>query len=192
MADRIPELTLIAERCFLSACFPGHEMDPEIRVCFLTLAPMCGFGGSGINTCASVRRHRAPHDGPCDDGKEFKASVDFKNGRRCSICGAVNQTCVCLRADPTPGAIQPRVPICTCRVCEVAAPSTKSGKRCAGRHPEDALLSARLHTECGGARAHIDRAIVEPEVVDRVNDLAVLDEPDAVAGEAGDHGRSAG
>ena len=34
----------------------------------------------------------------------------------------------------------------------------------------------------------IDRAVVEPEVVDRVNDFAVLDQPDAVTGEAGDHG----
>ena len=34
----------------------------------------------------------------------------------------------------------------------------------------------------------VDRAVVEPEVVDRVDDLPLLDQPDAVAGQAGDRG----
>src|ERR1017187_6033624 len=43
-------------------------------------------------------------------------------------------------------------------------------------------------TGCFKVLQQIDRALVEPEVVDRVNDFPVLDQPDAVAGEAGDHG----
>jgi len=50
--------------------------------------------GLGAALRASVRRHRRAHDVRCDDGKELESSIDFRNGQRCSISGAVNQTYV--------------------------------------------------------------------------------------------------
>jgi len=36
--------------------------------------------------------HRRAHDVQCDDGKELESSIDFRNGRRCAIRGAINET----------------------------------------------------------------------------------------------------
>jgi hypothetical protein len=41
---------------------------------------------------ASGRIDRRAHDVPRDDGKELEASIDFRNGQRCSISGAFNQS----------------------------------------------------------------------------------------------------
>ncbi len=64
----------------------------------------------------------------------------------------------------------------------------KSWARIAGT-VSDEELAAGGDGDAGGFQVleEIDRALVEPEVVDRVNDFAVFDQPDAVAGEAGDH-----
>jgi hypothetical protein len=38
-------------------------------------------GVMGATLCASVRRRRRAHDAPCDDGKEFGASIAYRSGR---------------------------------------------------------------------------------------------------------------
>ena len=41
--------------------------------------------GAGYRVVALPSDDTDAHDDPCDDGKEFEASIDLKNGRRCSI-----------------------------------------------------------------------------------------------------------
>ena len=67
----------------------------------------------------------------------------------------------------------------------------KSGMR-SGGHDRAVEVLAELPAECanrradlGGAGEQVDRALVEAEVVGRPDDGAVLDDVDAVAGEAG-------
>ena len=59
--------------------------------------------------------------------------------------------------------------------CEVVAPLAA-----------EAVLG---RADLGDAAQQVDRALVEAEVVDRADDLAVLDEVDAVAGEPGEQQR---
>ena len=72
----------------------------------------------------------------------------------------------------------------------------KSGTRRAGVAvrgkyvaPLAARSSATVAGRVGEPAQQVDRALVEPEVVDRAGDLAVLDEVDAVAGQPGEQQR---
>ncbi len=80
----------------------GWRMRPSCAGDFLTSR----WGGPRSRSwvlrpiLASVRRHRRVQDVPCDDGKELESSIDFGNGQRCSISGAVNQAYDCFTGGP--------------------------------------------------------------------------------------------
>ena len=75
-----------------------------------------------------------------------------------------------------------------CQTASLFEVKWKSWARIAGTvSAKNSLPAGDGDAGCFEVLQQIDRALVEPEVVDRVNDLAVFDQPDAVAGEAGDH-----